>query len=181
LQPADAERSHDVEQADRGDHPAAGRRRYAAIDQIGRQVHRDERELKAAGEEAEHQQHIGAMAERLRQRRLERLLVRRRHVVRRDRRRAERERQRHDQQHQPSKHQERGLPAEIVDPAAVPAPGRFAHYRELMHSHANPNGEAFENPLRIAALQIEPARPDNLAARTASGLPTCMLCLICSL
>ena len=41
----------------------------AAIDQIGRQMHGDEGELKAAGEEAEHQQHIGAVAEGLRQRR----------------------------------------------------------------------------------------------------------------
>ena len=38
--------------------------RQAAVDQIGRQVQRDERELEAAGEEAEHQQHVGAVAER---------------------------------------------------------------------------------------------------------------------
>ena len=48
-------------------------RRQAAIDQIGRQVHGDEGELEAAGEEAEHQQHIGAMPERLRQRLPQRL------------------------------------------------------------------------------------------------------------
>ena len=43
-------------------------RRQPAVDQIGRQMHGDEGELEAAGEEAEHQQHVGAMAERLRQR-----------------------------------------------------------------------------------------------------------------
>ena len=48
--------------------PAADLGRKTAIDQIGRQVHGDEGELKAAGEEAEHQQHIGAMAERFGQR-----------------------------------------------------------------------------------------------------------------
>jgi hypothetical protein len=60
-------------------------------------MHGDEGELKAAGEEAEHQQHIGAMAERFRQRRLERLLVGDRDIRRRRGRRRERERQRHDQ------------------------------------------------------------------------------------
>ena len=61
-------------------HPAAGLRGDAAIDQIGRQMHGDEGKLEAAGEEAEHQQHIGAMAEGLGERGLERLLVRRGHV-----------------------------------------------------------------------------------------------------
>ena len=41
-------------------------------------MHGDESELKAAGEEAEHQQHVGAMAERFRERMLEGLLFRRR-------------------------------------------------------------------------------------------------------
>ena len=70
CEPADAERADDVEQADRGDSPAAGLRAEAAIDQIGRQMHGDECELEAAGEEAEHQQHIGAMAEGFGQRAL---------------------------------------------------------------------------------------------------------------
>ena len=39
-----------------------------AVDQIGRQMHGDEGELEAAGEEAEHQQHVAAMPERLDQR-----------------------------------------------------------------------------------------------------------------
>ena len=43
--------------------PAADLRRKAAVDQIGRHVHGDEGELEAAGEEAEHQQQIGAMRE----------------------------------------------------------------------------------------------------------------------
>ena len=59
-----------------GDHPAAGLNRHAAIDQIGRQMHGDEGELKSAGKEAEHQQHIRAMTERLGQRMLECLLLR---------------------------------------------------------------------------------------------------------
>ena len=76
---------------------------------------RDESELEAAGEEAEHQQHIGAMAERFRQRRLERLLVGDGNIRRRRRRRRDRERQRHDQQHQQREYRQRRLPAEIVD------------------------------------------------------------------
>ena len=78
-------------------------------------MHGDEGQLKAAGEEAEHQQHIGAMAERFRQRRLERLLVRGRHIRRCRGRGRERERQRHDQQHQTGEYHQRRLPAEIVD------------------------------------------------------------------
>ena len=41
--------------------------RQPAVDQIGRQVHGDELQLEAASEEAEHQQHIGAMDERFAQ------------------------------------------------------------------------------------------------------------------
>ena len=80
-------------------------------------MHGDEGELEAAGEEAEHQQNIGAMAERLRQRGLERLLVRGRRIRcrRSRRRRRDRERERHDQEHQQSEHRQRRLPAEIVD------------------------------------------------------------------
>ena len=63
--PAGGERADDVEQADDRDHPAADLRRQAAVDQIGRQMRGDEGELEAAGEEAEHQQHIGAVRERL--------------------------------------------------------------------------------------------------------------------
>ena len=44
-----------------------------AVDQIGRQMDGDERELEAAGEEAEHQQHVAAVAERFRQRLPQRL------------------------------------------------------------------------------------------------------------
>ena len=40
----------------------------AAVDEIGRHVHGDEGELEAAGEVAENQQHVGAMADRLRHR-----------------------------------------------------------------------------------------------------------------
>ncbi len=54
----------------------AGVGRQAAIDQIGRQVHGDEQELEAAGEESEHQQHVTAVAEGLGQRLHQRLLLR---------------------------------------------------------------------------------------------------------
>ena len=47
----------------------------AAVDQIGRQMHGDERKLEAAGEEAEHEQCVGAMAESLGQRLLGGLLL----------------------------------------------------------------------------------------------------------
>ena len=43
--------------------PAADLGGKAAIDQIRRQMHGDESELEAAGEEAEHQQNVAAMAE----------------------------------------------------------------------------------------------------------------------
>ena len=45
----------------------------SAIDQIGRQMHGHESELEAAGEEAEHQQHVAAVPEGLGQRVPERL------------------------------------------------------------------------------------------------------------
>ena len=48
-------------------------RRQPAVDQVRRQVDGDERELEAAGEEAEHQQHVGAVQQRLRQCRTQRL------------------------------------------------------------------------------------------------------------
>ena len=50
-------------------------------------MHGDERELKAAGEEAEHQQHVGAMPEGFDKRLLERLRARRDGEVARTRRR----------------------------------------------------------------------------------------------
>ena len=50
------------------DGPGADVGAEPAVEQIGRQVHGDEGELEAAGEEAEHQQHVAAMAERLAQR-----------------------------------------------------------------------------------------------------------------
>ena len=72
-QPARAERADDVEQADQRDGPGADVGAEPAVDQIGRQMHGDEGELEAAGEEAEHQQHVAAVTERLAQRLLGRL------------------------------------------------------------------------------------------------------------
>ena len=43
------------------------------VDQIGRQMHGDERDVEAAGEEAEHEQHVGAVAEGFAERLAERL------------------------------------------------------------------------------------------------------------
>ena len=63
----DRQRADDVEQPDHARAPSRRPARdEAAIDQIGRQMHGDERELEAAGEEAEHEQHIGAMRRMLR-------------------------------------------------------------------------------------------------------------------
>ena len=97
--------------------PTAGRQ--PAIDQIGRQMHGDEEELKAAGEVAEHQQHVAAVAERFRQRLRRRFGLRHRgrRRARRLRRRGEHERQRQDQQQDDGEHQQRVLPADIVDQA----------------------------------------------------------------
>ena len=63
AEPAGGDRTDDVEQPDRRQRPAADLRRQAAIDQIRRHVHGDERKLESAGEKAEHQQHVGAMGE----------------------------------------------------------------------------------------------------------------------
>ena len=101
-------------------------------------MHGDERELKAAGEEAEHQQHIGAMTEGFGERMLEGLLFAAGDLAgRRDGGRRQRQRQRHHQQHQTGEHDQgraasrncracatpnganRNCPN---DPAAVPAP-----------------------------------------------------------
>ena len=48
------------------------------IDQEGRQMHGDESKLEAAGEEAEHQQHVRAVTKSLSERLGEGLLIRRR-------------------------------------------------------------------------------------------------------
>ena len=73
AEPAGGERADDVEQPDHGDGPAADLDRQTLVHQIGRHVHGDECELEAAGEEAEHEQHVGAMTDRLRQRLPQRL------------------------------------------------------------------------------------------------------------
>ncbi|MEH2625071.1 hypothetical protein V1292_003126 [Bradyrhizobium sp. AZCC 1719] len=104
------------EQADRRNHPAAGGCGNAAIDEIGRQMYGDEGELEAAREEAEHQQHVGAMTERFRQRGLEGLLLGGRRIGRCcGWWRCQRQRQRHDKEHQCRKYNERCLPAELID------------------------------------------------------------------
>ena len=51
----------------RGDGPGADVGREPAIHQIGGQVHGDERQLEAAGEETEHEQHVGAVGKGLAQ------------------------------------------------------------------------------------------------------------------
>ena len=73
AEPAGGKRAHDIEQADHRQHPAADLHRQAAIDQIGRQMRGDEGELESAGEEAQHQQHIGPVTEGFAQRLPQRL------------------------------------------------------------------------------------------------------------
>jgi hypothetical protein len=79
----------------------------------------DEGELEAAGEEAEHEQHIGAVPEGFGERvpeRLRRVAARKagrktgRRRIRRLRRR-QRERERQHEQQEAGKHRQRGLPA----------------------------------------------------------------------
>src|SRR5690349_23281342 len=59
---AGSNRSNDVEEPDRRECPAPDLGRKAAIDQIGRQMDRDEGELEAAREKAEHEQNVTAVA-----------------------------------------------------------------------------------------------------------------------
>src|SRR5215472_4573479 len=73
AEPARGERADDVEQPDRRNGPGADLRRKAAVDEVGRHVDGDEGELETAGEETEHEQDIGAVADRLRQRLPQRL------------------------------------------------------------------------------------------------------------
>ena len=63
AEPPGGQRAEDVEQADHRHGPAADLRRNPAVDQIGRQVNRDEGDLKSASEEAEDQQHVRTMRE----------------------------------------------------------------------------------------------------------------------
>ena len=65
AEPAGGERADDVEQPDHGDGPAADLGGKAFVHQIGRHVHGDECELETAGEEAEHQQHVGSVTRAL--------------------------------------------------------------------------------------------------------------------
>ena len=58
-------RADDIEQPDHAQRPAADLGGEAAVDQVGWQVQGDEAELEAAGEEAEHEQDVGAMPEGL--------------------------------------------------------------------------------------------------------------------
>ena len=123
-------------------------------------MHGDEGELEAAGEEAEHQQHIGAMAEGFRERRLERLLVGDGHVRRRRRRRRERQRQRHDQQHQQRKYRQRRLPAEIVD-------HRHAERREQELAERAGRGAGAERDAALLRRQQFAERRQHQIERTA--------------
>ena len=88
--------------------------RKPAIDEIGRQVDGDEGQLETAGEEAEHEQHVGALPERLDQRLPQRL----RRSALRGRPGSpgrERERERQHQQHDHPEDHQRLLPADGVD------------------------------------------------------------------
>ena len=78
-------------------------------------MHGDEGELEAAGEEAEHQQHVAAMAEGLAQRLLGLICSLAAGRRLRPGGVASDERQRQHQQHGAGEHQERGLPGKRVD------------------------------------------------------------------
>src|SRR5215472_4843329 len=89
-EPARGERADDVEQSDHRDGPAADLRGKTAIDQVSRHVDGDEGELETAGEEAEHEQDIGAVPDGLREclpQRLWRRALRRTRLRRRGRER----------------------------------------------------------------------------------------------
>ena len=106
---AGRQRAEDVEQADDRDRPGADRGRQPEVADPGREVHRDERHVEAADEEAGGQQRIAAVPERLAQGGRQRLFGRRRPAARGGRAR-QHEGQRRDQQRRPGEEQQRGLP-----------------------------------------------------------------------
>ena len=121
---AGRQRADDVEQADGGQRPAADLGGKPAVDQIGRQMHGDEGELEAAGEEAEHQQHIAAMAEGLRHGLAKRL---RRHRHRRRCAAAARRRQRNRQRQNEHASRRRRSSAPSASRICPSAPRRSAN------------------------------------------------------
>lgn len=54
-------------------------------------------------------------------------------------------------------------------------------YGELMHVHGNPNRNGWKNFLRIAAMQIRAASPDELTIEASGEAQSSMLHLICSI
>jgi len=65
AQPSGSNRTQDVEKTDDGDGPAGELGGEAAVDQVCRKMHCDEKKLESAGEEAEHQKHIAAVPKSL--------------------------------------------------------------------------------------------------------------------
>ena len=99
-------------------------RREAAVGQERRQVHADEHDLEAAHEEADRQQHVAAVAERLAHRLAGRLLesVRAEPLAVLDHAERERDHQEADRRHR----QERAVPADVRQ-----QPLRERQHREL--------------------------------------------------
>ena len=65
AEPAGRVRADDVEQADQRERGHGDVRRQAVVGEVRGQVHADEHDLEAADEEADRQQHVAAVAERL--------------------------------------------------------------------------------------------------------------------
>ena len=109
-------------------------------------MHGDEEDLEAAGEEAEHEQNIAGVSERLGERLHHRLP--RRAGLRQDRAglswRGERERQRQDEQHGGGENEQRRLPAETID--EIDREGREQKLPERTGSRSGP--ERDRPPLR---------------------------------
>jgi hypothetical protein len=95
--------------------PSSNLDRETAIEEIGRKVHGDERQLETAGEIAEHKQGVRALSKGLRERLPKRLLGSAPAHVPLDPAGCERERKRQHDQHDGAEYSERLLPSHGVD------------------------------------------------------------------
>ena len=123
AQPPGRVRADDVEEADQPECHHGDVRRHAAVGEVRGQVDADEHDLEPADEEAERQQHVAAMRQRLGHRLAGRLPE---HVPRRFPPLDHRGRERHDHQRDGGERQKRAVPAD-----ARQQPLRERQHREL--------------------------------------------------
>jgi hypothetical protein len=128
-------------------------------------MHGNEGELEAAGEEAEHQKVIAAVAEGFRQRLFERLRTRGPGPAGFAGRRRQRQRERQDEQHDAGEHDDGGAPVEGVDERA-----REWREQELAERAGRRAGAECERPPVVGHELAE--RPDHQVERTARQAET---------